>query len=184
MIWFTSDHHFGHRNVITYCARPFADSDEMNRAMVARYKAAVKPTDTVYFLGDICFLPARLGTPILKRLPGRKLLIKGNHDKWSDTQYHEAGFELIAQELVLTLAGQRVRLSHYPYAPETPEAAHSMRYLDRRPLRRPNEWLLCGHVHEKWKRLGRQINVGVDQWDFAPVSLSTLESLWAHPSPP
>ena len=39
--WYTSDHHFGHRNIIGYCDRPFADTDEMNAAMVARWNDGV-----------------------------------------------------------------------------------------------------------------------------------------------
>ncbi len=52
--WFTSDFHLGHFNIIRYCNRPFADTQEMNEAIVERMNASVKPNDVLYFLGDFC----------------------------------------------------------------------------------------------------------------------------------
>ena len=53
-IWFTSDFHLGHFNIIRYCKRPFADTREMNAAILERLNALVKPDDVLYFLGDFC----------------------------------------------------------------------------------------------------------------------------------
>jgi calcineurin-like phosphoesterase family protein len=51
-VFFTSDTHFGHANIIKYCGRPFASVEEMNRELIARWNAVVGPRDTVYHLGD------------------------------------------------------------------------------------------------------------------------------------
>lgn len=52
---------------------------------------------------------------------------------------------------------------------------------DRRfPEHKPDNnggWLLHGHVHQRWQVKGKQINVGVDVWDYAPVSQASVEAL-------
>ena len=53
-VWLTSDFHLGHFNIIRYCNRPFADTKEMNAAILERVNASVKPDDVLYFLGGFC----------------------------------------------------------------------------------------------------------------------------------
>lgn len=50
-VWFTSDFHFGHFNIIRYCARPFVNSREMDDVIAEQVSACVKPNDILYFLG-------------------------------------------------------------------------------------------------------------------------------------
>ena len=52
MVYFTGDEHYGHRNVIKYCNRPFQDVDEMDREIIKRHNEVVGDDDTVYHLGD------------------------------------------------------------------------------------------------------------------------------------
>lgn len=178
MIWFTSDLHLGHSAVIGFCKRPFADAKEMDAHLTERWRRSVRTEDIVYVLGDICFHKPSIGVPILQGLPGLKILVRGNHDGYSDTQYRAAGFVAILEEAKINLYGERVRLSHYPYWEEVPASDSS--YEPRYPERRPHNaggFLLCGHVHEKWQTRGRMINVGVDQWEYGPVSSRTIDSL-------
>lgn len=183
MIWFTSDLHLGHRNVIDFCKRPFKDVEEMDEKLIENWNERVKPEDTVYALGDMSFHHHSRGVYLLSRLMGRKILVQGNHDTYSSTQYSLAGFVAIVQEAVINLEGQRVRLSHYPFNPAIWAQGkiilngYDTRYLERRPDYHSDKWLLCGHVHEKWKVLGNQINVGVDQWNMAPVSQGQIASI-------
>lgn len=180
--FFTSDMHYGHRNIIRYCTRPFADVDEMRETLVARWNEVVQPQDTVYVLGDFSLDEKHLKT-VLPRLAGKKHLILGNHDLCHPAQkkkrakpvalYLEAGFATVALESFLDVEGQRIRLHHMPYRGDSTKVE---RYKQWRPLD-DGLWLFHGHVHEKWRQSGRQINVGVDQWDFRPVSLDTLMSL-------
>lgn len=183
-IFFTSDHHFGHRNVIEYCARPFADLDEMHGAMIQRWNETVQWGDRVYVLGDFA-LGRRWLHAILPQLVGEKHLIVGNHDEChpaiaktptkiaNRTQvYLDAGFASVALEGLIGCHGYHagIRLHHMPYRGDHGEV---QRYAEWRPVD-DGRWLFHGHVHEKWKQRGRQINVGVDQWGFRPIALDEL----------
>jgi calcineurin-like phosphoesterase family protein len=91
-IFFCSDHHFAHNNILTFknwdgsMLRPgFIDVEHMNETMVERHNAVVKPEDRVYFLGDVAM--GKRGLEYLSRMVGRKVLIKGNHDKESVNTY-------------------------------------------------------------------------------------------------
>jgi calcineurin-like phosphoesterase family protein len=164
-IWFTSDTHYGHKNIIKYCGRPFADTDEMDEAMIARWNEVVSPKDYVFHLGDFAMGPNQNErVPALrKRLNGGITLILGNHDK-TKAFYRVAGFEDVREYWEGKLppqGGIRVLMAHHP--PERPLPEHGRFDL-----------ILCGHVHEEWKHKGKVVNVGVDQWNFTPVSLNTL----------
>lgn len=204
MRFFTSDHHFGHRNIARLAGRPFPDSDdgvvEMNETMIARHNAVVSPDDDVYILGDIAMGRIDDSLALVGRLNGRLHLIGGNHDRcwpighvdgvsakdarkaadWID-RYLDAGFEAIHDALDLVLSdGTNVHLNHFPYAGDSHDQD---RYRAARPVD-DGRWLLHGHVHEKWQQNGRQINVGVDAWDFAPVAEDRLVALiGAGPGP-
>ena len=175
--WLTSDQHFGHKNVIAYSKRPFADVDEMTRELVARFNAKVADGDEVWHLGDFS-LDERLVPKILPLLRGRHFLVAGNHDtchpchKKSENakrRYLRYGFVDVVTEHRLG----DFRLCHLPYVGDS---ANEPRYPEFRPVD-DGAWLLHGHVHELWKVRDKMINVGVDPWDYTPVSLSILEEL-------
>ena len=86
-IWFTSDHHFGHKNIIEFepYHRPFTSLDEMHETLVERWNKVVKPKDRVYHLGDFAF--NQYGLSFARRLHGDKRLILGNHDKLPTADY-------------------------------------------------------------------------------------------------
>lgn len=75
MIWFASDHHFGHANVCQYTGRPFAGVDQMNEALVANHNNVVDPDDTVILVGDMCMGQIEETLPFLGRLNGYKIMI-------------------------------------------------------------------------------------------------------------
>ena len=52
-IFFTSDLHFGHKNIIRFDNRPFSTVEEMDEALIRNWNAKVSDEDTVYVLGDI-----------------------------------------------------------------------------------------------------------------------------------
>lgn len=157
MIFYTSDHHFNHKKIIEYCNRPFKSIDEMNDEMIHRWNEVVAPADVVYHLGDFAFAVLPIMAKFAAQLNGTKVLIKGNHDKSSVTM-HAAGFEEVFTDLMV--GNQYLYLHHAPVA-ET-MGWHGAKYH------------LCGHVHEKWRRRGNIINVGVDVWDFYPKTLEQL----------
>jgi calcineurin-like phosphoesterase family protein len=173
MRYFTSDTHFGHTNIIKYCNRPFANAGEMDRAMVVNWNAIIKPEDTIYHLGDVSFSSPERTKHILANLNGYKILILGNHDR-SEFKMKDWGFNEVHKSLRINLSnGVEANLSHYPYR-GTPDDNHVTKF-DHKNLIDDGRLLINGHVHDDWKtRPGRfknhMINVGVDQWDFKPIS--------------
>lgn len=193
--WLTADWHFGHRNILTLGAgRPFTTIEEHDETLVERHNALVAPDDEVWVLGDVAMGNIAESLARCARMNGRKVLVCGNHDRpamtddqgkrraWTERYMDEGGFagvfvlDLSAHRCTIGLpAGVLVSASHYPYAGES-EADRPNRYADRRPIDR-GLWLVHGHVHDQWRVNGRQINVGVDVWNFAPVSVNTVVDL-------
>jgi calcineurin-like phosphoesterase family protein len=162
MIYFTSDTHFGHTNIIKYCNRPFADLHEMNRALVHNWNERVGPQDTVYHLGDFHMGPKVEVAAFRKKLNGRIHLIRGNHDR-SAGFMRECGFEVHeSYQLAIGPDFTPLFLRHKP-----------PRMLETLPI---HTYFLCGHVHTEWARQGNVINVGVDVRGFRPVTLEELLS--------
>lgn len=159
--WFTSDHHFWHRNILEYepARQKFGDIEGMNEELIYRHNSLVAPKDEVYFLGDICFAKDDVATNIISRMNGSKVLIMGNHDRKSPSRYRSYGFRGAHRHgFLLTIMGKNVRLQHFPQVPEEDMVPQGS-----------TEFLLHGHTHQKTKRAGRKIHVGVDAWDFYPV---------------
>lgn len=176
--FYSADHHFSHAAILRYCARPWPDVETMDEALIQAHNDVVGQSDEVWFLGDFSLSLRALA--LVERLNGRKHLVAGNHDRcWSainnpasaarqTRRYLDAGFESVYPEgLVLghEIGGQEVVLSHLPYVGDSREHA---RYEDVRP-RDEGLPLICGHVHTRWARQGRQINVGVDVRGYRPV---------------
>jgi calcineurin-like phosphoesterase family protein len=182
-IYFVSDTHYYHQNVIRYCSRPFEDVEKMNWAMVRIWNEIVQPEDTVYHLGDfsLALRPVEIFTPLLN---GYKILIAGNHDwvhpsnKKSRTEekakntrdlYLKFGWDEIHINHEIELQSIKFNMCHLPYKNDSTDTR-----FEKYRLEDKGEWLICGHVHEKWLKKNRMINVGVDVWDFKPVSVEKL----------
>lgn len=159
--FFTSDTHFGHKTVIEYCRRPFKDVEEMNEELIRRWNVCVQDSDTVWHLGDFSFLGSIATKAIVKRLKGKIVLVRGNHD----SKPHRF-FERIESYQLIEIRGHIVNLCHYPYLGHSQDE----RDFSERQLKDKGLPLLHGHVHMEWKVKNRMINVGVDQWAYAPVS--------------
>src|SRR5215203_789215 len=124
--WFTSDLHFGHANIIRYCARPYTDVEQMAHDLVARWNATVAPDDEVWVLGDVAMGRIEESLRLVGTLAGRKLLVPGNHDRcwpgrghsaaaWA-ARYRDAGFaEVLPEQVDLTIGGQPAHACHFPY---------------------------------------------------------------------
>ena len=114
-----SDTHFGHLGVCKFMRsdgvtklRPWATPEEMDEEMVRRWNETVRPTDKVYHLGDVVI--NRRALPTLARLNGDKVLIRGNHDIFRDTEYREYFRELRAYHVLNGMI-----LSHIPVHPDS-----------------------------------------------------------------
>jgi len=184
-IFFTSDTHFWHANIIKFCQRPFADVNEMNEKMIANWNAVVGPDDIIYHLGDFSMAarPVELYVP---RLMGSIHLVMGNHDfphdahkkskspenqaKWKQ-QYLDWGFKSVEMMSYVELPEiGKVRMHHIPYRSgytELDEEGRARKVMQYAVQEDDGMILLCGHIHEKW--LWRRtpngtlmVNVGVD----------------------
>ena len=159
MIYFTSDQHFYHKNVIKYSGRDYTSLDEMHADFVSRHNSAVNMDDVIYMLGDFAFAPKVLMAEMLAKLNGYKILVRGNHDR-STKAMLDIGFDEVYTSHTLQTDAIEIYMRHIPD------------YEGKYDLH------LCGHVHEKWKTHPPLIiNVGVDQWDYAPVSLDEILAL-------
>ena len=179
-IWFTSDQHFYHANIIRYSKRPFSSVEEMNERLVELHNVLVREGDVVYHLGDLGFCKASKLKPVLDRLNGRKFLTRGNHDLPLPELWNLSSFENIwtcrlgrlpSSKYIL---GTPAMLCHYPYKENA--TSHDKKYLTVMP---PDEgrWLIHGHIHERRRESGRMINVGVDVWGYRPVHLDEVRAL-------
>ena len=167
MIYYISDTHFGHENVIEMCGRPFSDIDEMNSALIERWNAKIKGNDTVYVLGDMFFRCVDPGS-ILKQLKGKKRLLIGNHDgSWMTKLDAEQFFESIDRMLEISIGNHGVTLCHYPLL--------TWRHQKK-------TYMIHGHIHndttsDYWPLIRsreRLLNAGVDINKFEPVTLEEL----------
>ncbi len=157
-LFFFSDPHFGHANIIQYSNRPFKDVEEMNTELVKRYNVTV-PKDAICIWGGDCFFmkfePAQ---EIFNQLNGDKILIRGNHDR---TWVNKLGFKGIYKHLEMKIANRNAIIYHYPDY----------------QLPHPSYILIHGHTHEHTKLNSNKIHIGVDAWDYRPASLDQIEKL-------
>lgn len=178
-VWFTSDPHFGH----TYVAglRGFDSTAEHDAHLTLQWMQRVQPGDEVWVLGDLAASSPAHALNVIEHLPGRKHLIAGNHDRCHPMHRQAHKFQRLYLEVFASVApfarrrinGTEVLLSHFPYAVDREEP----RYMQYR-LRDEGAWLLHGHLHASERVTSRrEIHVGVDAWDLAPVHLDTIATL-------
>jgi calcineurin-like phosphoesterase family protein len=170
--FFTSDTHFGHANIIKYCKRPFASVEEMDNTLIHNWNAIVRPEDTVYHLGDFA-VGGGPAAPYLRRLNGKIQFCLGNHDKRLVKMYLDIELELQSylNEAVqfgtpylreVTVEKQKIILCHY--AMKVWNGSHK------------GDWQLYGHSHGTLPDDPTTLScdVGVDCWNYFPVSMEQL----------
>jgi calcineurin-like phosphoesterase family protein len=165
-IFFTSDTHFGHDNIIRTCKRPFSNAQEMDEALIARWNERVRPGDTVYHLGDFTFRNSTGADAYLARLNGKIHLVAGNHDTETLAK-HANLFASVNLILEVNVRDQRLVLCHYPMR----EWHGSWRQA----------WHLFGHVHGRLNHepFGFSLDVGADSHDFRPWSIEEIGAVFA-----
>ena len=113
MNFYISDWHYGHKNIMAYDNRPFRSVEEMNDALIANWNSAVSQDDTVYVLGDMFWCGEQAAIPILDSLHGKKILIRGNHDRCRNLEFIKR-FALVDDYLEIIDRGRNIVLCHYP----------------------------------------------------------------------
>jgi calcineurin-like phosphoesterase family protein len=151
----TSDTHFGHANILHLCKRPFKNIDEHDKALIDLWNSRVNPGDLVIHAGDFSWGNADLYRSLLN---GRIIFIKGNHDKETlEINVREKLFEQVHDYLEIRHAGKKIIICHYPMRSWNGSHRGSI--------------MLHGHEHGAMKPLGRSFDVGVDCWNFQPLTL-------------
>ena len=180
-LFFTSDTHFYHPNIIRYCNRPFNSVEEMNETLIRNWNEVVPPDGRVFHLGDFAFGGEAEWNSVLSRLNGKIFIILGNHDIQNIKSEAMERFEAVAQQMLIGVDGQKIILNHYPLL------AFGGSYH--------NIWQLFGHVHSgpytqtaeestRGKDIPRlanlfptQYDVGVDNNEFRPVPFARLKEI-------
>jgi calcineurin-like phosphoesterase family protein len=162
MIWFTSDTHFGHANIIKYSNRPFTDVDEMDKILIQNWNAKVRPDDTIYHLGDFAFHHFKR---YRDQLLGHIHFIKGNHDKEADKNKHR--FESYHNLSQISVDGQPIVLCHY-----------AMRVWNKS---HHGAWQLYGHSHGSLPDDPNSLSfdVGIDCHNYFPISFDEVKAIMA-----
>lgn len=153
-VWFTSDLHFGHKNIQKF--RLEIKSEEDNRQRIIQdWKSKVTKLDIVYVLGDACFTMETIDA--FAFLPGEKILIRGNHDKL-DTQVYLNYFK----QVYGLLKYKEFWLSHAPIHPAELRGKTNIH----------------GHVHYSTIPDDRYLNVSVENlWRLGYKSLISLDEV-------
>lgn len=167
-IFFISDTHFGHNNIIQYCQRPFASVEHMNEVMIDNWNKTVKFNDTVYHLGDVAFSNYEL----IERLKGKIILVPGNHDLGRAKKVMHLFYEVLPELTYLKVDQERrFVLCHYPLE----------------SWRREYRYHLHGHSHGMSNKAKNRLDVGVDatKW-MAPMHIDdvmqcmSVNNLWVE----
>ena len=161
-VWFTSDHHFGHKNIIKYCNRPYSSVEEMDDDLIKRWNERVQPSDTVYHLGDFSFTRGSADVDaVASRLQGQIHLIYGNHDHKCVKKCSR--FIWQGDYKYITVEKQKIVLFHYGM--RVWRSGHR------------GTWMLYGHSHGTLPDIGgKTVDVGVDSWNYGPVSFEDLQT--------
>ena len=179
-IFFTSDTHFGHENIIKFCHRPFSSLEEMDNVLTENWNNTVPEDGLVFHLGDFAWGNVKQWEMYRSRLNGRIILIRGNHDFKNGPQTEMEAlkmFEMVTQQMHIEIEGRSVYLNHFPFL------CYGGMY---RPLDRI-VYQLFGHVHSSDVNtdgkdnirlpylMPSQYDVGVDGNGFKPISWNAVD---------
>ena len=193
-IWFTSDPHFGHYNIISLCGRKIFNDlpgglhpgymsrkeviEEMDSLLIRNWNEKVNPQDEIYCLGDFAFYNKSKKENIIKQLNGIKYLVRGNHDSGDDAWWISQGFEwvkdyynlrvhdvFLSKELTIHQYHQQIVLCHFPIL--SWEQMHH------------GSWHLHGHCHGNIQERNKNIcrmDVGVDTNNLYPYEYEEIKN--------
>ena len=162
-VWFISDLHLAHKNIIKYCSRPFDNVNQMNEILIQNWNKKIGVKDRVFVLGDFALCGKDKIIEFGNQLKGRKILILGNHDGASLSTYYKAGFEMVSKFPIIFQ--DFFILSHEP--------------IELFPLNTPFVNIF-GHVHNDARFptvTSRGACVSVERWNYMPVEFNQLISL-------
>lgn len=150
-VFFVSDEHYGHNNIISYCNRPYMDIEQMDIALIQNHNYVVKKDDIVFHLGDFTLLNNKTDVykKYINKLNGNHVFLKGSHDYWMKDKNSWKLIEVVIDNIHLTLC-------HY--------------CLRTWPRSHFNSFHLFGHSHGYLETIGKSHDVGVDNNEYFPLS--------------
>ena len=164
-IFFTSDTHFGHKNILKYCNRPFDNIDIMNYEIIQRWNSKINNNDICFHLGDFCFGDRNDDfDKYFNQLNGKIVWIKGNHDKLA-YKNKDKFYDYNLGYLEINIGEQSITLCHY--AMITWNKSHY------------GSWMLYGHSHGMLKDNNNSLSmdIGTDTNDYYPYSYNEIKEL-------
>ena len=175
MIYYTSDLHLGHANILKI--RPqFSSLEDMNETLIKNWNRKVHQNDDVYILGDLSY---RSSVPVecyLERLKGRKHLILGNHDSdWlKESAYERLSQYFVSIDLMLSFRRDKINITLCHY--------HMLEWNGSRHADVGDSYLIHGHIHSLKNAIYEYIkanqptalNCGVEVNNFEPVTFEEL----------
>lgn len=174
-LWFTSDWHLGHENIIKYSGRPFANAREMDEALLTWHNELVKPSDHVYNLGDLTMLRGgrvqqEIFTTKMRQFHGHKRLLLGNHDHFPIEVYLRAGFE----KIYATWRGiDNILLSHIPI--HSGSIGSAVANVHGHTHTHPNEPPILGVTKDGKVLVKPYVNICVEVTNYRPISLDEVK---------
>ncbi len=178
-IFVTSDLHFYHENIIKYCNRPFNNADEMNATLIKNWNSVVSPDDITWILGDFALIKgedhnekvAKLNN-LAAMLNGSKVLILGNHDYFTDSEYCNAGFRYVHGFEEVGINHHWFTMCHYQMTSWNNSHKGSMHLFGHEHWRQQYEPKHSIYAEMKWSE--RKFNVCVDANKFKPVNINDI----------
>lgn len=161
-VWFISDTHFGHSNILKFERSPgvplrdFSSVWEMEGYIYDLWNETVKPQDKVYHLGDVAFTKPALERMI--SLPGKKRLVRGNHDKFKTSVYMKIFEEIYGVKQI-----DGFWFTHVPMHEDS---------VSRAKIN------IHGHLHANSLNDWRYFNASVEAIDYRPVNFDEIKALY------
>lgn len=157
MYYFTADQHFGHKNIIKYCNRPYKTVQEMDDDLIGRHNSIVKKTDVVIHAGDFTLANKKIAPRYIKQLNGIHVFLNGSHDRWMKNKDKFIWEKKIEDKYVV--------VCHYA--------------MLTWPRSHYGSWQLFGHSHGELTIHSSklQYDIGVDNNNYYPVSFKTIREI-------
>lgn len=164
-VWVWSDMHFGHKNIIEFSERPFANLEEMQEHMIDNFNEYVGPNDISIWVGDVAFMNDNNTNELLARCNGYKILVIGNHD-FNHKKLRKLNFDETHLIMHIRMDDVDLVFTHYPMENLIPP------YVN-----------VHGHIHIYPRDAGpcngpQHINVNCEFHNYKPVNLTEIYQ-WA-----
>lgn len=157
-VWLSADYHLG-EDRLDIMGRPFANTEEMVKTLIDNHNYLVDKDDCVIVVGDVCYKETPEYLHYVSQFNGRKILIRGNHDRVFTDEQLKPYFSTIIKDgegLKIEIEGIPCYFTHYPTCGKN------------------DCFNVCGHIHSAFKYQLNMFNCGVDVNHFRPVQLSKI----------